>query len=408
MELTSTMIEKLKKDLGDTNSVEGLMGKGGAIKNLLKTLLETMYEAELTDHLGYDKHSPLGNNTGNSRNGSSKKTLKSDVGEINVRVPRDRNGDYQPALIKKYEKNIGPIEEKVISMYARGMSTRDIQAHVEEIYGLEISPSMVSNITDKVLETVKEWQNRPLEKIYPIMFFDAIHFKVRSEGKVISKAAYTCLAIDLEGHKDMLGIWIGESEGAHFWLSVFTELSNRGVQDILITCVDGLKGFPDAINSVFPRAVTQLCVIHAIRNIIRRISARDRPAFMKDLQLVYKAPTLEAAELQIDNLDRKWGKKYSSAIKIWREHWVNISHYLSYPEELRKIIYTTNPVEALHRQFRKVTKTKSLFPNDESLRKILYLSYKNIAEKWKGSVSKWQVILNQLNIIFNDRLKEYY
>lgn len=408
MELTSSMIDKLKKDLEETDSVERLMGKNGAIKNLLKTLLESMYEAEITEHLGYTKHSPQGNNTGNSRNGSSPKSLKSDYGEIQVKVPRDRNGDYEPILIKKYEKNIGPIEDKVISMYARGMSTRDIQSHIEEIYAIELSPSMVSNITDKVLETVKEWQNRPLESIYPIVFFDAVHFKVRSEGKVINKAAYTCLAIDLEGHKDLLGMWIGESEGARFWLSVCDDLSKRGVRDILITCVDGLSGFPEAINSVFPKAVTQLCVIHAIRNIINRISVRERGEFMKDLKLVYKARTLEEAELEMDKLENKWGAKYSSAIKIWRDNWVNLSHYLSYPEEIRRIIYTTNAVEALHRQFRKVTKTKSLFPNDESLRKILFLSYKNIAQKWKGSISKWQVILNYLNIIFKERLIDYY
>jgi len=408
MELSPSMIDKLKKDLEETDSVERLMGKNGAIKNLLKTLLESMYEAEITEHLGYTKHSPQGNNTGNSRNGSSPKSLKSDYGEIQVKVPRDRNGDYEPILIKKYEKNIGPIEDKVISMYARGMSTRDIQSHIEEIYGIELSPSMVSNITDKILETVKEWQNRPLESIYPIVFFDAVHFKVRSEGKVINKAAYTCLAIDLEGHKDLLGMWIGESEGARFWLSVCDDLSKRGVRDILITCVDGLSGFPEAINSVFPKAVTQLCVIHAIRNIINRISVRDRGEFMKDLKLVYKARTLEEAELEMDKLENKWGAKYSSAIKIWRDNWVNLSHYLSYPEEIRKVIYTTNAVEALHRQFRKVTKTKSLFPNDESLRKILFLSYKNIAQKWKGSISKWQVILNYLNIIFKERLIDYY
>jgi len=408
MELSPSMIDKLKKDLKETNSVEKLMGKNGAIKNLLKTLLESMYEAEITEHLGYTKHSPQGNNTGNSRNGSSPKSLKSDFGEIQVKVPRDRNGDYEPILIKKYEKNIGPIEDKVISMYARGMSTRDIQSHIEEIYAIELSPSMVSNITDKVLEIVKQWQNRPLESIYPIVFFDAVHFKVRSEGKVINKAAYTCLAIDLEGHKDLLGMWIGESEGARFWLSVCDDLSKRGVRDILIACVDGLNGFPEAINSVFPKAVTQLCVIHAIRNIINRVSVRERGEFMKDLKLVYKARTLEEAELEMDKLENKWGAKYSSAIKIWRDNWVNLSHYLSYPEEIRKVIYTTNAVEALHRQFRKVTKTKSLFPNDESLRKILFLSYQNISKKWKGSISKWQVILNYLNIIFKERLIDYY
>jgi transposase-like protein len=408
MELTPTMIEQLKKDLGDNPTVEKLLGKGGAIKNLLKSLLETMYEAEMTDHLGYDKHSPVGNNSGNSRNGTSPKTLKSEFGQLKVEVPRDRNGEYKPVLIKKYKKDIGLIEEKIISMYARGMTTRDIQSHVQEIYELDISPSMISKITDKVLDKVKQWQGRQLEKVYPIAFFDAIHFKVNSEGRVISKAAYTCLAIDVDGRKDLLGIWIGESEAAHFWLGIFDELKARGVNDILISCVDGLIGFPEAINTVFPKAEIQLCIIHAIRNILKRVGSRDRRLFMADLKYVYKADTLENAELALDKLEEKWGKKYSSAIKIWRSQWGNLSNYFAYPEELRKVIYTTNAVEALHRQFRKVTKAKSLFPTDDSLRKILFLSYKNISERWNVSICKWQVIMNHLNIIFKDRLDVYF
>jgi putative transposase len=409
MELTATMIKKLQKDLEGTKSVEQLMGKQGAIKNLLKTLLEAMYQGEMDNHLGYAKHSSLGDNSGNSRNGSSKKTLNSDYGEITVNVPRDRNGEFDPLLIKKYEKNVGPIEERVISMYARGMSTRDIQQHIEEIYALELSPSMISNITDKVLETVKEWQNRPLENLYPIVFLDAIHFNVRSEGKVIKKAAYTCLGIGLNGIKEVLGIWIGQSEGAHLWLSVLTDLKTRGVKDILIACVDGLPGFPEAINTVFPMTIIQPCVIHAIRNLLKRISVRERLTFMRDLKPVYRAPTLEAAELAMEHLELKWSGKYSSALKIWRNNWPALSQYFSYPEEIRRTIYTTNAVEALHRQFRKVTKTKSVFPSDDALRKILFLSIRNISEKWqKGAIAKWQVIMNQLNIIFKDRLNGYY
>jgi transposase-like protein len=406
MELSEENIEQLKKDFQTAKTYDDLMGKDGAIKKLLKLSIENMLNAELTEHLGYPKHSPVGNNSGNSRNGNSTKTLKNDHGEIEIKVPRDRNGEFDPILIKKYERTIGPIEDKIISMYAKGMSTRDIQSHVEDIYGIEISPSMVSNITDKILDTVKQWQNRPLEKLYPIVFFDAIHYKVRDDGRVLTKAAYTCLAIDLQGRKDLLGLWIGQSEAAHFWLNIMTELKNRGVEDILIACVDGLKGFPEAINTVFPKTAVQLCIIHMVRNTLKKISYYERELFMGSLKKLYTAPTEEAAMMQMDNLEANWGKKYPSAIKLWRNNWSNAMTFMTYPKELRKIIYTTNAVEALHRQFRKITKAKSLFPNDESLRKILYLAYMGTAKKWTIAIHKWQVALNHLTIIFEDRFNE--
>jgi transposase-like protein len=407
MELTDQMIEQLKADLKNAKTYEEILGKDGAIKKLIKGTFEQMLEAELTEHLGYEKHSPIGKNTGNSRNGKSHKTIKNDNGEIDIAVPRDRNSEFDPVIVKKYERTIGPIEDKIISMYAKGMTTRDIQSHVEELYGLELSPTLVSNITERIITLAKEWQNRPLEAIYPIVFFDAIHYKVRDEGKVISKAAYTCLGVDLTGRKDLLGLWVGESEGANFWLSVITELKNRGVQDILISCIDGLKGFPDAIRTIFPKVKIQLCVIHQIRNTLKYIASKDQKSFMKDLKNVYSAPTEEAALLELDKLEERWQKKYSLPVKSWRENWGNLSTYFEYPQEIRTIIYTTNAVEALHRQFRKVTKTRALFPNDDALKKLLFLAYRDISKKWTMPVRNWSFVISQFSIIFEERLTPF-
>lgn len=408
MELTEEMIRQLKADLSGAKTYGDLMGSGGAIKKLLKNALEGMLDAELSEHLGYEKHSPSGNNSGNSRNGKSKKTLKNDNGEIEITVPRDRNGAFDPLIVKKYDRTVGPIEDKIVAMYSRGMSTRDIQSYVEEIYGLDISPVLVSNITGKIVEMAIEWQNRPLEAIYPIVFFDAIFYKVREDGKIRSKAAYTCLGINIDGEKDLLGLWISETEGANFWHSVTTELRNRGVEDILIACIDGLKGFPDAISSVFPKVEVQQCVIHLIRNTLKYIAYKDSREFMQDLKKVYKAVTEESALQELDFIDQKWGKKYSLAIKSWRNNWENISVFFKFPEEIRKIIYTTNIVESVHRQFRKVTKTKSVFPNDDSLKKMLYLAYKDISKKWADKkVKNWAYSLTHLGIIFEERLAKY-
>ncbi len=409
MELTKEILDQLKADLSKAKTYEDLMGKDGAIKKLLAGTLEQMLEAELTEHLGYEKYSPLGKNSGNSRNGRTHKTLKNDNGEIELTVPRDRNGDFDPVIVKKYEKTIGPIEDKIISMYAKGMTTRDIQSHIQELYGVDISPTLVSNITNKIVDLAQEWQNRPLEKIYPIVFFDAIHYKIRDESrKVTSKAAYTALGVDIEGHKDLLGLWIGEAEGANFWLNVITELKNRGLEDIFIACIDGLKGFPEAIESLFPKTEIQLCVIHQIRNTLKYVASKDQKQFMKQLKEVYKAPTEDAALAKLDLLEENWANKYSLAINSWRENWSNLATFFKYPQEIRTVIYTTNAVEALHRQFRKVTKAKSLFPNDDALKKMLYLAYRDLSKKWTMPIRNWAIVLSNFSIYFKDRFDDFF
>lgn len=407
MKLTPEMIEQLQADLSEAKTYEDLMGKDGAIKKLMAKALEGMLDAELTEQLGYEKHSPIGKNTGNSRNGKTKKTLKNDNGEIELSIPRDRNGEFDPVVVKKYERTLGPIENKIISMYAKGMTTRDIQSHIEEIYGLQVSPTLVSNITEKIVSIATEWQTRPLEAIYPIVFFDAIHYKVRDAGKVVSKAAYTCLGIDVDGNKDLLGLWIGESEGANFWLGVITELRNRGVEDILIACVDGLKGFPEAINTIYPQTEIQLCIIHVLRNTLRYVASKDQKEFASDIKAVYTAATEEAALIELEKVAEKWGKKYPLPLKSWRENWHNIATFFKYTAEVRRMIYTTNAVEALHRQFRKVTKSKSLFPNDDALKKMLYLAYRDLSKKWTLPVRNWAFVISQLSIIFEERIAKY-
>jgi len=409
MELTEQMIEQFKADLKTAKTYEDLMGKDGAIKKLITSSLEQMLEAELTEHLGYERYAPKGKNSGNSRNGKTHKTLKNDNGQIELTVPRDRESTFDPIIVKKYERTIGPIEDKIISMYAKGMTTRDIQTHLTELYGLDVSPTLISNITDKIVHLATEWQNRPLEALYPIVFFDAIHYKVKDETtrKIVSKAAYTCLAVTLEGKKDLLGLWVGEAEGANFWLGVLTELRNRGVQDILISCIDGLKGFPDAIQTIFPKTEIQLCVIHQIRNTLKYIASKDQKAFMQQLKTVYKAPTEEAAVENLNLLDETWGKKYSLAIKSWKQNWLNLSTYFKYPQEIRTIIYTTNAVEAVHRQFRKVTKSRAIFPNDDALKKMLFLAYRDLSKKWTMSIQNWAFVLSQFSIIFDDRIESF-
>lgn len=407
MKLSDEVLQQLKDDLGKAKTYQDLMGANGAIKKLLKNAIEGMLDAELTDELGYEKHSSVGKNTGNSRNGKSRKTLKNENGEIDISIPRDRNGSFDPVIVKKYERTLGPIEDKIISMYAKGMTTRDIQSHIEEIYGIEVSPTFVSNVTEKIVHIATQWQNRPLDEIYPVVFFDAIHFKVRDEARVINKAAYTCLGIDINGHKDLLGLWVSPAEGANFWVGVITELRNRGVNHILIACIDGLKGFPDAINSVFPDTEIQLCVIHVIRNTLKYIASKDKKAFMLDLKNVYKAPTEELALENLKLLNEKWSKKYSLALKIWDNNWTNIATFFKYPEEIRTLIYTTNAVEALHRQFRKVTKPKSLFPNDDALKKMLYLAYKDISKKWTMPVRNWAFIISQFSVLFKEKIAKF-
>jgi putative transposase len=392
------LAREVAKDCKTVEDVHNLL------KDLFKSTLQEILESEISDHLGYEKHDVVGNNTGNSRNGYSSKTIKTSLGQTELKIPRDRNGDFEPHIIKKYEKNASELEEQIIAMYAKGMSTRDIEAHMKDIYGVDISAELVSKITDKVLPMVTEWQSRPLDRVYPIVFLDAVHFRVRKDSRIISKAAYSVLGIDINGQKDILGIWIGENESASFWLSVCNDLKSRGVEDILIVSKDGLSGFSDAINSVFPRTSIQLCVIHQIRNSMKYVSYKEQKTVMIDLKQVYQALTLEEAEYAFEVFKEKWGKKHPVVIKSWENNWQELTTYFSYPYGIRRLIYTTNTVEAYHRQLRKVTKTKTAFPTDDSLRKIIYLATKDITKKWTMPVQNWAECISQFAIQFEDRL----
>lgn len=394
----------LSKALNDCKTLEDLLGDGGVIKKLIKHSVENMLEAEMSEHLGYKKNEQKNKKTKNSRNGTSKKTVKSSHGPVELDIPRDRDSDFEPIAVKKHQRDISSFDQKIISMYARGMTTRDIQEHVREIYGVDVSAAMISLITNKVMSHALEWQNRPLEQVYVVVYFDAIHYKVRHNNKIVNKAAYTVLGISNEGKKDILGIWIGENEGAAYWLSVINELKNRGIEDILIACMDGLPGLPDAVEAVFPNVEIQRCIIHLIRSSAKYIPHAKRAAFIGCLKKIYQANSEEEATHALDELNEDWGAKYPLAVKPWNVGWHHIVTFLKYPQELRRMIYTTNAVEAVHRQFRKVTKTRSILANDESLFKILYLATANMTKKWKHPVRNWQTILTQLHILFKERL----
>ena len=396
----------LDEELAKCETMEDLTGKNGLVQKLVGGMIEKLLEKEMEDHLGYEKHSPKGNLSGNSRNGKSKKIIHGSHGGLEIEVPRDRNGEFDPKLIKKRQTRINSFDEKIISMYARGMTTRDIQSHIKEIYGADISPTMISGITDKVITVAEEWQSRPLEKIYPIVFFDAIHYKVKEDGQVVTKAAYSCLGISLEGKKDILGAWIGESEGAKFWLQVFTELKNRGLEDIFIACMDGLKGLPEALQSVFPKAEVQLCVIHMIRNSLKYVPHKYGKEFTADLKEIYQSSTEARGESKVLALEEKWGKRYPLAVRPWIQNWDNLKTFFKFPEEIKRLIYTTNAVESLHRQFRKVTKTKSVFPSDVALTKMLYLASKDVSKKWTLPVRGWKEALSYFGVAYEDRLVE--
>lgn len=373
------------------------------LKNLFKGTVEAMLEGEMEEHLGYEKSSAAGRNTGNSRNGYGTKVIKSEMGETEIRVPRDRNGEFEPQLIEKRQTRTEDLENRVLAMYSKGMTTRDIEDHLRDIYGVEASASMISRITDKVMPVVTEWQNRPLEAIYPIVFLDGIVFKVRKENRVVNKCLYSVLAINMEGRKEILGIWMSENESASFWTSVCNDLKNRGVQDILIVCRDNLSGFSKAIETVFPKAEQQLCVIHQIRNSTKFVSYKDLKEIMADLKLVYGAPTLEEAEFQLEALRDKWDKKYPQILKSWDANWAELTTYFKYPQEVRRLIYTTNAVEGFHRMLRKFTKTKAIYPTDDSVRKSVYLSIQEISKKWTMPVRDWGMVMGQLTIFFEDR-----
>ncbi|MDD3009661.1 MAG: IS256 family transposase [Arcobacter sp.] len=375
-------------------------GKDGVLAPLIKQLTEAALQAELESHLTTEINK-------NRKNGKSTKIMKSSVGEFELEIPRDRNGSYESQIVKKHQTHISDhIEEKILSLYALGNSYSQISEHIQELYGIEFSKATISAVTDKVIPLLKEWQQRPLESIYPFVWLDAIHYKIKENGKYISKAVYTILGVGLNGKKEILGLYLSENEGANFWLQVLTDLNNRGVQDILIASVDGLKGFPEAINAIFPNTEVQLCIVHQIRNSIRYVASKNQKEFMKDLKLIYQAISKEAAEIELDNLESKWGKKYPIVIKSWRNKWEHLSAYFKYPEEIRRIIYTTNIIESVHRQFRKLTKTKGAFPNENSLLKLLYMGIQNASKKWTMPIWNWSLTISQLAILFEGRLDE--
>ena len=374
-------------------------------KLMVGEMLENGLEGELDDELGYSKYDYRNKEGENSRNGYSKKSLKTSFGETEIKVPRDRDGEFEPQLVKKNQTTLtGDIEEKILSMYAKGMTTSDIETHIQDIYGLECSDSTISRITDKILPVVREWQSRPLEEVYAVVFMDAIHFHVRSEGQIVKKAVYIEIGINMDGMKEVLGMWVGENESAKFWLSVMNGLKNRGLQDILIACVDGLTGFPAAIEAVYPKTEIQQCIIHQIRNTTKFVSYKDIKALMSDLKKVYAAIDEQTALSELENFDEKWGNKYPKIAISWRDNWANLSTYFKYPQEVRTLIYTTNAIEGFNRQLRKVTKNKGVFPTDDSLLKMLYLAMMDITKKWTGKRREWGQIHSQLEIFFADRL----
>ena len=398
-------VETIQRELGKAESIDDFFGKEGIFSRLFAETMETMLEAELTEHLGYEPYEAKGRKSGNSRNGKRTKKVRTSGGETAIQVPRDRNGDFQSSLLEKHKANSNEIENKVLALYARGNSTRDIRAMLEELYGIDVSAATISAITDKVWPLVEQWQSRPLEKLYPIVYLDALHVKLRREGKVQNTALYTVLGVDLDGHRDVLGHWVGDGgEGANFWLSVITDLQTRGVEDILIACVDGLSGFSDAIHAVFPETEVQRCIIHQIRHSLRYVAWGDRKEFTKDLRRIYQAPTREQAESQLLQLGEKWGQQYAIAVRSWENNWEELATMFAYPSEIRRLIYTTNAVEGYHRQLRKVVKTKGSFPSAQAVRKLLYLVNENVTKKWSMPIRDWAKILNQLTIRYDTRM----
>jgi len=380
------------------------MGADGILKVFFGKLIQKMLESEMDIHLGYEKYDRPKDKK-NSRNGFSEKSLKSSLGEVDIKIPRDRNSEFDPLIVKKHQTKIGDFEEKIISLYASGMTTRDISEHIHDLYGFELSAAAVSQITDKVKEVLIEWQNRTLEKIYVVVYLDALFYKVKVDGKIESRCVYNCLGIDAIGKKEILGFWLQESEGAHFWLSVLNELKTRGVEDILIACVDGLKGFKEAITTVFPKTDVQTCVVHQVRNSLRFVSSKNQKEVAGDMKKIYAAPTIEKAELELKSFEEKWQDKYAAVVKSWKNNWETLSTFFKYPPEIRRIIYTTNFIENVHRQLRKVSKNRGAFTNDDALKKLLFLTIQKASKKW-GNIQNWALTYSQLAIIFGDRLKE--
>ncbi len=384
---------------------EDLLGEHGLLKQITKAFVERALQAEMESHLGHAKHDAVTNPTGNARNGKSTKTLKGEFGELPIEIPRDRDGSFEPQLIPKHQTRWSGFDDKILSLYARGMTVREIQGHLEEMYGTEVSPSLISSVTDAVIDEVKAWQVRPLDALYPIVYMDCIHVKVRDSGAVRAKAVYLALGINLSGEKELLGIWIAQTEGAKFWLQVVTELKNRGVADIFIACVDGLKGFPEAIEAVYPKTAVQLCIVHMVRYSLNYVGWKLRKEVAADLRTIYTAATADEAEKRLNEFDEKWGKDYAAIVNSWRNNWARIIPFFDYPPEIRKVIYTTNAIESVNMSLRKITKNRGSFPNDDALLKLFYLALNNISKKWTMPIRDWKAALNQFTIQFDNRMR---
>jgi len=404
MTVSNELIDSL---LADYKTPEDLIGEHGLLKQLTKRLIERALEAEMAEHLGHGKHEPIANPAGNARNGRSKKTLKGEFGELPIKIPRDRLASFEPQLVPKHQTRWAGFDDKILSLYARGMTVREIKAHLEEMYGAEVSPTLISSVTDAVMDEVRTWQSRPLDALYPIVYLDCIHVKVRDNGTVRTKAVYLALGVNLTGEKELLGIWIAQTEGAKFWLQVVTELKNRGVADIFIACVDGLKGFPEAIEAVFPKTAVQLCIVHMVRYSLNYVSWKLRKDVATDLRAIYTAATSDEAERQLDAFDAKWGEAYPSIIQSWRRNWARIIPFFDYPPEIRKVIYTTNAIESVNMSLRKVSKNRGSFPSDDAVLKLFYLALENISKKWTMPIRDWKAALNRFTIQFGDRMPQH-
>ena len=404
MTVSNELIDSL---LADYKKPEDLIGEHGLLKQLTKKLVERALEAEMAEHLGHARNAPVANPVGNTRNGRSKKTLKGEFGELPIEVPRDRHGSFEPQIIPKHQTRWTGFDDKILSLYARGMTVREIQGHLEEMYGTEVSPTLISTVTDAVIEDAKAWQSRPLDALYPIVYLDCIHVKVRDAGSVRAKAVYLALGINLAGEKELLGLWIAQTEGAKFWLQVVTELKNRGVADIFIACVDGLKGFPEAIEAVFPQTAVQLCIVHLVRYSLNYVSWKLRKEVAAGLRAIYTAATADEAERQLDAFEARWGEAYPSIGQSWRRNWVRVIPFFDYPAEIRKVIYTTNAIESVNMGLRKITKNRGAFPSDEALLKLFYPALKNISAKWTMPIRDWKAALNRFTIQFEDRMPQH-
>jgi putative transposase len=401
MTIDNDLIDSLLKDY---KKPEDIIGEGGLLKQLTKALLERAMQAEMSEHLGYEKHDPAGKNTGNSRNGTSSKTLKGEFGRLPIDVPRDRNSSFDPNIVPKGQTRFTGFDEKIISMYARGMTTREIQSHLEEMYQVEVSPSLISAVTDAVIDEVRAWQNRQLDQMYTIVYLDALQVKVRDAAHVQNKAIYLAIGINMSGIKEVLGMWIAQTEGAKFWLQIVTELKNRGVQDILIACVDGLKGLPEAIETVFPKTQVQLCIVHLVRHSLNYVGWKQRKEVAADLKKIYRAATEQEAEMELEAFAQKWDARFPTISQIWRRNWTRVIPFFAHPPEVRKVIYTTNAIESLNMSLRKITKNRGSFPNDEAALKLLYLALANISKKWTMPIRDWRAALNQFAIVYEDRM----